>query len=53
MHPDPVLPGIRAIEAEMVDLRHRIHAYPELGFEEFATSDLVAECIAAWAEPAW
>ncbi|NUT15068.1 MAG: amidohydrolase [Cupriavidus sp.] len=48
MHPDPVLPGIRAIEAEMVDLRHRIHAYPELGFEEFATSELVAECLQAW-----
>jgi len=45
---DPVLPGIRAIEAEMVELRHRIHAHPELGFEEFVTSDLVAECLSAW-----
>ncbi len=45
---DPVLPGIRAIEAEMVALRHQIHAHPELGFEEFATSDLVAECLSAW-----
>ncbi len=44
----PVLPGIRAIEAEMVALRHRIHAHPELGFEEFVTSDLVAECLQAW-----
>jgi len=45
---DPVLPGIRAIEAEMIELRHRIHAHPELGFEEFVTSDLVAECLSAW-----
>ena len=44
----PVLPGIRAIEAEMVALRHRIHSHPELGFEEFVTSDLVAECLQAW-----
>ncbi|KWR75062.1 M20 aminoacylase family protein [Cupriavidus sp. IDO] len=48
MHQDAVLPGIRAIEDEMVALRHRIHAHPELGFEEFATSDLVAECLQAW-----
>lgn len=33
---------------EMIDLRHRIHAHPELGFEEFATSDLVAERLQAW-----
>ena len=44
----PVLPGIRVIEAEMVALRHRIHSHPELGFEEFVTSDLVAECLQAW-----
>ncbi|MGO4156659.1 M20 aminoacylase family protein [Cupriavidus sp. YAF13] len=32
----------------MVALRHRIHSHPELGFEEFVTSDLVAECLQAW-----
>ena len=48
MRPDAVLPGIRAIEDEMVALRHRIHANPELGFEEFDTGDLVAECLRAW-----
>ncbi|RYF24791.1 MAG: amidohydrolase [Comamonadaceae bacterium] len=47
-HPDPVLPGIRAIEPEMVALRHQLHAHPELAFEEFATSDLVAERLASW-----
>ena len=43
-----VLPGIRAIEQEMVALRHHIHAHPELAFEEFNTSDLVAEQLAGW-----
>ncbi|KRC22724.1 amidohydrolase [Acidovorax sp. Root219] len=43
-----MLPGIRAIEAEMVALRHHIHAHPELAFEEFATGDLVAERLAEW-----
>ncbi|PIF27001.1 hippurate hydrolase [Acidovorax sp. 56] len=43
-----VLPGIRALETEMVALRHHIHAHPELAFEEFATSDLVAERLTAW-----
>ncbi|GBH25569.1 hypothetical protein BvRS1_26180 [Burkholderia vietnamiensis] len=28
---------------EMIDIRHRIHAHPERGFEEFATSVPVAE----------
>lgn len=45
---DPVLPGIRATQAEMVALRHHLHAHPELAFEEFATSDLVAERLASW-----
>ncbi|SMF27552.1 M20 aminoacylase family protein [Pseudogulbenkiania subflava] len=48
MHADFVLPGIAAIEAEMVALRRRIHANPELGFQEVATSNLVATCLRAW-----
>ncbi|MFP6560517.1 M20 aminoacylase family protein [Paraburkholderia sp. B3] len=41
-------PAIAAIEEEMIALRHAIHAHPELGFEEFVTSDLVAARLAEW-----
>jgi hippurate hydrolase len=41
-------PAIAALEDEMIALRHEIHAHPELGFEEFVTSDLVAARLAEW-----
>ena len=34
--------------AEFVELRHRLHAAPELSTEEAATSALVAELLAGW-----
>jgi hippurate hydrolase len=40
--------GIAELEAEMIALRHQIHAQPELAYEEFVTSDLVAERLEAW-----
>lgn len=43
-----VLPGIAALEAEMIALRRHLHAHPELSFEEFATSDLVAARLQEW-----
>jgi hippurate hydrolase len=43
-----VLPGIAAMQDEMIAIRHSIHAHPELGFEEFATSERVAQCLTRW-----
>ncbi|WP_321943379.1 M20 aminoacylase family protein [Paraburkholderia tropica] len=43
-----IRPEIAAIEAEMIALRHAIHAHPELGYEEFVTGDLVAQRLAEW-----
>lgn len=43
-----VLRQLLPIQDDMRALRHRIHAHPELGFEEFATSDLVAERLLSW-----
>ena len=44
----PALDAIRMHEAEMLDIRHQIHANPELGFEEHATSDIVASRLERW-----
>ena len=44
----PALDAIRALEPEMLATRHQIHAHPELAFEEFQTSDLVAERLGHW-----
>lgn len=46
--PAPILPGIASEREAMVALRRQIHANPELGYQEFATSDLVAERLARW-----
>lgn len=39
----PAIEDIAAFHDELTDLRHDIHAHPELGFEETRTSDIVAE----------
>ncbi|WP_058834236.1 amidohydrolase [Luteimonas abyssi] len=38
-------PALQALETEMTEWRQRIHAWPELGFEEERTSALVAEVL--------
>ena len=46
--PHALLATVAAQAAEFVALRQDIHRHPELGFEEFRTSDLVAERLAQW-----
>ena len=45
---EQVLPAVREMAADMVALSHQIHAHPELAYEEFATSDLVASRLSEW-----
>jgi amidohydrolase len=39
---------IRRYHAELTDIRHDIHAHPELGLEEHRTADLVARKLEEW-----
>jgi amidohydrolase len=43
-----LISDIEAHASDITALRRRIHAHPELGFEERLTSDLVAERLTAW-----
>jgi hippurate hydrolase len=43
-----LLQEIGPLLPEMIEIRHRIHQEPELGYEEHQTSALVAEQLARW-----
>lgn len=43
-----ILPAIQDMAKEMVEVRHQMHAHPELAFEEHATSDMVAARLKEW-----
>lgn len=43
-----VADSIKAYLPEMLELRHKIHSNPETGFEETATSALVAKLLKSW-----
>lgn len=43
-----ILPAIQDMAKEMVEVRHQIHAHPELAFEEHTTSDMVAARLKEW-----
>ena len=38
-----ILPELKELHSEMTEWRHRIHKHPETAFEEYETSDFVAE----------
>lgn len=43
-----VIDRIQGYCPELVEIRHDLHAHPEIGFEEVRTSGIVAEKLSSW-----
>ena len=41
--PMPIIEEIKAVQTEMIEWRHDLHAHPETAFEEIRTSEFVAQ----------
>ena len=39
----PIVNRIAEFEAELIEWRHQLHKFPELGFEEYQTAEFIAE----------
>ena len=39
----PIVNRIAEFEAELIEWRHQLHKFPELGFEEHQTAEFIAE----------
>lgn len=48
MNKAKIISGIQQSLPEMIEIRHSLHAHPELGFQEKNTSQLVAEKLRDW-----
>jgi hippurate hydrolase len=46
--PQPALDRARTYQKELVEIRHDIHAHPELGLQEVRTSEIVAKKLEEW-----
>jgi hippurate hydrolase len=44
----PIIERIGAYAAELTAIRRDLHQYPEIGFEEVRTSDIVAQLLDSW-----
>jgi len=46
--PQPALDRARSYQKELAEIRHDIHAHPELGLQEVRTSEIVAKKLEEW-----
>lgn len=47
-HPDKVTTGLQRYADEAIALRHDLHIHPELGYNEYRTSQIIADKLDSW-----